>query len=182
MDLVHEQIVRYEEDLLETEPSIYEPEYDDYMDSIWTAMCLYDWVNEESEEALLEKYSIRPGELRTKLTTVDWLLYSAIELSRIQKYQGAMQEMMRLRIRLEYGVKEELLALLKLKGIGRVYARKLFHNGIKDIGDVKRSDYGVLAHLIGKARAAAIKKEVGEDVTEIQIPKKTGQMGLGDFA
>ncbi len=49
-----------------------------------------------------------------------------------------LKEIMKMRIRIKKGAKEELLPLLKLKNIGRVRARKMFNNGVKDIGGVKK--------------------------------------------
>jgi len=71
---------------------------------------------------------------------------------------------------------------LKLKGIGRVRARKLYNNSIKDISDVKKADFTSLSQLIGKSVAAEIKEEVGEKVPiEIKTNKRKGQMSLKKF-
>jgi helicase len=58
------------------------------------------------------------------------------------------------RFRLNHGIKEELISLVRLKGIGRVRARKLFRNNIRDIGDIKKADVTVLAQLVGKGNCA----------------------------
>ena len=54
----------------------------------------------------------------------------------------------------------ELLALLKLKGIGRVRARKMFNNKIKDIGDVKKADVKILKGILGEKIALDVKEQV----------------------
>ena len=71
---------------------------------------------------------------------------------------------------------------MRFSGIGRVRARKLFNNGIKDIGDVKRCDIGTLTALLGKALEADIKKQVGQELpTPIPETKRKGQMGLSKY-
>ncbi|MGM5488518.1 MAG: helicase-related protein [Nanobdellota archaeon] len=177
MDEIQELLVRHEDTLLVNEPSMYEPEYEEFLDALKTSSCLHDWIEETSEEDLLEKYTIRPGELKVKIETCDWLLYAAGELSRIQEYKDIMRSIMKLRIRLQNGVKEELLTLLKLKGIGRVKARRLFSNGVRDIQGVKNAQGSALAKIIGRKTAESVKKQVGQ---EMKI-KKMGQINLTDF-
>jgi len=68
------------------------------------------------------------------------------------------------RFRLKHGVKEELLPLLRFEGIGRIRARKLFNNKIKDVRGVKQASIATLSHLLGKKLAQNMKKQVGEKV------------------
>jgi len=179
---VQSELLKYTGHLLKLEPNIYDSEFDDYLDGVKTALMLQEWIDEKDEDYLLEKYNVRPGELRVKIETGDWLLYAVEELARILKMQKVINEITKLRLRLKYGTKEELLVLLKLKGIGRVRARKLYNNSIKDISDVKKADFTSLSQLIGKAVAAEIKEEVGEKVPiEIKTNKRKGQMSLKKF-
>lgn len=178
---VQEQLAKYEDFLLTEEPSMYEPEYEDFLYSIKTALMFNDWVNEKDEEFLLEEYNIRPGELKIKLDNADWLLYASEEICRILHYQSLIREITKLRLRIKYGVKEELLPLLKLEQIGRVRARKLFRNKIKDIKDVKKSDLSKLVQILGEKVALNIKKQVGEETKEIPKGKRKGQISLVDY-
>jgi len=166
---------------LEKEPSVYDPEYDDFVNSIKTTLFFNDWIDEKDEEYLLETYTIRPGEIRTKLAIADWLLFSAEELAKILEFRLMLPEIRKARSRLKYGVKEELLPLLRLKEVGRVRARRLFNNKIKDIGDVKKVDFSTLAQLIGRKTAAKVKKQVGEDVPEVKENKRKGQISIKDY-
>ena len=180
MDDIHEKLVSHEGNMLQNEPSMYEPEYEDYLNSVKTALCIHEWTEEVSEEHLMNKYNIRPGELRAKNETVDWLLYATSELCRIQHFSEIRKEIQKLRLRNKYGVKEELLALLKFKGIGRVYSRRLYSNGIKDVGDVKSTAINTLASIVGKSRAISLKEQVGEDTKGVVV-KKHGQITLEDW-
>ena len=134
-----------------------------------------------SEDILLEKLGIRPGEIRYKIENADWLLYAAFELSSLLGYKEISRELQRLRIRVKHGIKEELLTFMKLKGIGRIRSRKLFSNGIKDMGDLKRIDSASLGLLLGKKLAADVKAQLGEKIISVPNGKRKGQLGLGKF-
>jgi helicase len=175
---IEEELVKYHNLLLEKEPSMYEPEYEDFVNSIKTALMLNEWINEKTEEYLLEEYNARPGELRSKLSIADWLLYASEEISRILHFQSLNKEIVKLRLRLKHGVREELLPLIKIKGVGRVRARKLYYNRIKDVGDVKNSDLMKLTQILGKQVALSVKKQVGQEPKEVAKGKRKGQISL----
>ncbi|MEM2916340.1 MAG: helicase-related protein [Candidatus Woesearchaeota archaeon] len=167
-DEIQEQLALYSKYFLLPEPSMFEPEYEDWLHGFKTGLMLQDWIEEKDEEYLLERYDIRPGETRAKLTTGDWLLYALGEIARIRQQMGLIKEIQKMRFRLRYGVKEELLPLLRLEGIGRVRARMLFRAGIKDLGDVRKAELGRLENILGKKIALSIKKQVGESVPEVE--------------
>ena len=180
-DKIQEELVKYYDLLLEKEPSMYEPEYEDFVNSIKTALMLNEWINEKNEEYLLENFNARPGELKSKMSIADWLLYASEEISRILNYQHLKKEIVKLRLRLRNGVKEELLPLIKIQGIGRVRARKLFFNKIKDVGDVKRADTTKLAQILGNNIALSVKKQVGQEIKQVPESKRRGQVSLGHY-
>jgi helicase len=181
---IEENLVALHEHILESEPSMYEPEYEDFLKSIKTALFLQSWIDEKDEESILEEFNVRPGELRVKIEISDWLLYAAEELCRLLKLKELISEVIKLRLRLKYGVKEELLPLLRLQNIGRVRARALFKNRIKTIADVKKADVMKLVQILGKKVAIDIKKQVGEDIDKEKVPerKRKGQISLKDWA
>jgi len=179
---IQSDLLKYEDCLLNLEPSIYESEFDEYLNGIKTALMLQDWIDEKDEEYILEKYSVRPGELRVKIGNADWLLYGADEIARLLKLQKVISEIKKTRFRLKHGAKEELISLLKIKNIGRVRARKMFNNGIKTIGDVKKADVMKLIQLIGRNTTIKVKEEVGEKIDlAIQPGKRKGQLSLSKF-
>ena len=167
-DEIQENLAKHTSSLLLPEPSMFEPEFDEWLNGFKTALMLQEWIEEKDEEYLLEHYDIRPGETRAKLNTGDWLLYALGEIAHIRQHIELVKDVRKIRYRLRYGVKEELLPLLRLEGIGRVRARVLFRNDVKDLGDVKRKELGKLEQLLGKKLAASIKKQVGEKVAEIE--------------
>ncbi len=180
-----EKIVEYDNIILSNEPSLYDPEYEDFLNSIKTALMFYDWIEEKEEEYLLEKYDIRPGELRVKLEIADWLLYSSYEIARILQLKPLLKELIKTRLRIKHGAKEELLPLLKLRNIGRVRARRLYNNKVRTIADVKSANIMTLTQLLGKRIAIDIKQQVGQDYAESKIKvkprKRKGQISLADY-
>ena len=185
VEAVDEKIVLEEDNLLCLIPDAYSDEFDDFTDSIKTALVLEKWINEVSEEQLLEDWNLTPGELNAKLDRGDWLLYSSYELSKLQNFRAIGREILKLRERMKHGIKEELLPLVKLKGIGRVRARKMFANRIRDLGDIKSVDVSILGALIGDKVALDVKRQVGQDLSEDKIKvkpnKRKGQISLNDF-
>ena len=178
---VQEALLEFSDFLLENEPSMYEPEYEDFLNSIKAALMFDAWVSEQDEEFLLEEYNIRPGELRSKLDIADWLLYATEEISKIMHYQSLIKEIVKLRLRLRYGVKEELLPLVRLENIGRVRARLLFRNRLRDIKDLKGTDLSTLTQILGEKVALGIKRQLGQEQLEVPENKRKGQISLRDW-
>jgi len=180
-DKIQEAMLEFSDFILEAEPSMYEPEYEEFLNSVKTALMFNNWISEQGEEFLLEEYNVRPGELRAKLDRADWLLYATEELCKILHFQSLIKEIVKLRLRLKYGVKEELLPLVRLENIGRVRARILFRNRLKDIKDVKNVDLSTLTQLLGEKTALSIKKQLGQEQLEVPENKRKGQISLKDW-
>lgn len=180
-DWMQEELAKKYGQLLETEPEVYDLNYEDYMNSIKTALFFEAWIDEQDEDFLLEKYDIKPGEIYAKLEIADWLLYSAAELAKLLGLQSLLKEISKLRVRVKYGAKEELLPLLRLKGIGRKRARKLYNNRIKDLGDLKKSSLGILSELVGEKTAVLIKEQLENPEKPIPGSKRSGQLSLPRF-
>ncbi len=169
--------------ILEDEPTQFESEYEDFISSLKTGLLLQDWIDEKSEDELLLKYDVRPGELNTKILNSDWLLYASEEICRIMKKQSLLKEISKTRFRLKKGIKEELIPLLGLKKIGRMRARKLFENKLRNLGDLKKIDINTIAQLVGKNLAINIKEQLGQPNEKVTIKpnKRKGQISLTDW-
>jgi helicase len=88
-------------------------------------------------------------------------LYSTSELSRLTKRDKIIPKVETLRKRLKYGVKLELLPLVRVKNIGRVRARKLYNAGIINIEGIKKADPKKLSYLIGEKTTEKICEQLG---------------------
>ncbi|HLC20422.1 MAG TPA: hypothetical protein VJK72_05855 [Candidatus Nanoarchaeia archaeon] len=161
---VQESLLAHSHELLQLEPNLYDSSYDEFLESVKTALFFSEWIEEKSEEQLLETYSIRPGEIQSKVNAADWLLYSVGELLPYIRSHHMMSTVKKLRMRVQYGAKEELLTLLRFRGIGRVRARRLYKNALKDVGDLRKVQMTELARIIGKATAESVKNQLGEAI------------------
>lgn len=161
-DLIMNELAKREQKLMTNMPKEWDLEYEDFVDSVKTALAFEDWLDEYGEEMLYRKYSVTPGELHSKREIADWLLYGIEELSKILNKTEAVSTIRKLRIRVHYGIREELLQLVRLKGIGRVRARKLYSKGYKTVADLRKANPRDLALLLGIATAENILKQISD--------------------
>ncbi len=135
---------------------------EDVLSELKTASVLMQWILESHEDKITGHFGIGPGDLRTLVDLADWLLYSSGELSKVFGLRGEMKAVSNLRARVSYGVKEELLPLVSLRGIGRVRARNLFNAGFQGLADIRRAGAEELSSVpaMGSAIALDIKKQV----------------------
>jgi len=168
-------------------------EYEFYLSELKTACALEEWIEEVGEEEILEKYNMGPGDLRNKVEIAEWLLYSMRELANIFNREAypALNDLV---VRLRYGVRKELLDLVRLRGVGRVRARMLFNSGFRTIDDLRNADLHAIARVprIGEALARSIKAQIETNTKPgLTIPSKEsraqkeispeGQRKLTDF-
>ncbi len=138
------------------EKTLFEPEA---IEKFFSAMMLEQWINEKHESELFTNYGLAPGLLFGKTQIIEWLSYATIELSKVMGLEKHLINSQKLGRRAKYGVKEELLMLVELKGIGRVRARKLFSAGIKKPSEAKANIAKVEA-ILGKKVADSIKAQL----------------------
>jgi helicase len=143
-------------------------DYEESLGEVKTAMILEAWINEVSENDLLERYNVQPGDRYSAVTNGEWLLYSAHELAQILGMTEPRRHLIELRNRVKHGVSKKLLPLVRLKGIGRVRAQVLYNSGFTTISKLKRADLRQLTALplIGPRLAKTIKEQVGGVVDE----------------
>ncbi len=142
-------------------PNPWDLEWEDFLRSIKMAAIFEAWIEEVGEDVLLEKWQITPGELRARLELADWLLYSATELGLLLGQFEFIKAIRKLRIRMQYGIKTELLPLVRLRGVGRVRARLLFNAGFKRLADLRKVPIESLIRIVGPKLAADIKEQLG---------------------
>ncbi len=177
-DDIQEEWIKYEPYLMTNEPSIFEPEYDDYLNSVKTSFMLNEWIEEKDDDYLMTNYDVGPGETRVKLQTANWLLYALYEIARIQQKQNILKDIIKLKFRLKYGAREELLPLLRLKSIGRIRARKLFRANFKKLADLRKAKPEFLTQIIGSKKIALdILDQVG-----VKVEKNNNKGQLSDFS
>ena len=134
-----------------------------FLERFMTAKLLESWICELSEETILELYKVAPGILHQKMQIAEWLAYSAAELSGITGLKGSEREMSKLETRIKHGVKEELIPLVSVHGIGRARARKLVSAGYRKPGDIKKASLEQLKPILGEKTAEKIKSELEKE-------------------
>jgi helicase len=126
-------------------------------------MVLKAWIEETSEDEIIEKFRTQPGDLYRAIENAKWLLYAVHELATLFGNKEVLPLALELKERVEKGVKRELLPIVKLEGIGRVRGRILYNAGYKTIGDLKTAEIEDLMTLplIGPRLAKKIKEQIG---------------------
>ena len=154
-------LMQMEADLM-LPPPVEHTELEFYLWDLKTALMLMDWVEETPEEHLIKRYSTTPGDIRAKVETAGWILYSMSELSELLS-PNTTKMIAELEIRIANGVKKELLPLLEIDSIGRVRARSLFNAGFtsqSSIRDAKPSELNEIPGIGSKlAEKLARKKD-----------------------
>jgi helicase len=160
IEMVNDLINREEKSLLTAPPNPWEIEYDDYVRAVKTAAFFEDWMDEAGEDAILERFRVTPGEITVRLNNADWLIYSMQELGLLMGHKEILRDLRRLRLRVKHGIREELMPLVKLRGIGRVRARKLFGSGLRTLNDLRKVPEPSLERVIGAKVARKIKEQL----------------------
>jgi len=154
-----------------------------------TAFLLIDWMEEVHMDTLEEKYQVGPGDVRTRLDNGQWMLHAFQELARGMRPDW-VRPLQDLGLRLQHGVKEQLLPLVRLRGVGRIRARTLWGAGFHAPADLKGVPVSRLSALpgIGDKLALDLKLQVGDAKDEeapqpkAEPPKKgKGQASVMDF-
>jgi helicase len=172
-ETIAEELEKNREFLLAKVPTEWDDGYEEFMKTFKTALLLQTWMNESGEDYIFEAFKMAPGELRSRLEIADWIIYSSQELGMITNKGEIVIELKKLRTRLKYGVKEELLPLVKLKGIGRARARKLYDNGIKSFSSLQKAPKEKIVSLLGEKVAKSIMDSDKEKL-------KSGEEKTGD--
>ncbi|MBP9853443.1 MAG: DEAD/DEAH box helicase [Candidatus Omnitrophica bacterium] len=133
-----------------------------YMATVKTTWMLNQWIEEDREDVICDKFNIGPGDIYRHVESTQWLLYAATTIADLDRKKSLTFKLENLRLRVRYGIKEELLELIQLKGIGRIRARHLIENGITNLKSLQFIPSEQLAALpsIGIALAKDIKLQL----------------------
>ncbi len=127
-----------------------------------TTMLLSYWIEEEREEIICDEFGIGPGDVYRHIEAAQWLIHASLVFADLWNYKNLTFQLAKLQRRIQYGIKDELLELTQLKGIGRIRARQLFNKGFKKISDLKFTTADQLAQIphIGKTLALNILEQI----------------------
>ena len=126
-----------------------------------SVLALNFWIDERSELQTSEILGVEAGDMHRMVETADWLLYCLREIAAELGRRDLVEDIYMLRQRMKYGVRKELLELVRIRGIGRIRARSLYKNKIRDAADLHKIPLDRLAGIskIGPALARSIKSQ-----------------------
>ncbi|RLG07154.1 MAG: hypothetical protein DRN59_01730, partial [Thaumarchaeota archaeon] len=123
--------------------------YEEYMDAVRIALVLEAWINEVPEAEIYDRFGVQPGDLVVLRETASWIAYAASQIAKIAGYREFVRPYDVLSERIRHGVKEELLPLVRLRGVGRVRARALYQAGYTSIEKLKAASPEELMRIPG---------------------------------
>lgn len=156
-------------------------EEEEYYRGVKAAMILSDWQNEISDTMIAERYGIGAGDVYAMIEGVNWLLHATVQLARIFKpaFYPSVREC---EICVKNGIKRELLPLIRLRGVGRVRARRLFDRGITDPDAIRRAGREEITKILGKGVSDQIFAQLEgttQPVRELDPVTKTASVKSG---
>ena len=181
IDWIEEYLDERRDSLLVDAPSDL-AQYELYLSEIKTARLVDDWLGEVHENDIADVFGVGPGDIRNKMDMAEWLVHATARLSEIFN-KDATVDLAELRTRIRYGIRPELLNLVKLRGIGRVRARALHDRGYRSIEDLRTTSYDRLKQIpgIGEAVARSIKNQLGQSERGMPELVEDAQTSLKDY-
>lgn len=161
-------LVDLDEDLWLTVP---EDGEEGFFRGLKTTMLLRDWANELSDTVICERYSVGPGDIYSMVESVNWLLHATSRLTPMFA-PSFYQQVRELEYCMKYGVKRELLPLVKIRNIGRVRARRLFNSGISSPENLQAAGFDRVSQILGRGVAdqlfSAVKRQSDKNSGDVK--------------
>ncbi len=129
--------------------------YYDWLRAFKLGKILNAWIEELPEDKILETFKIGAGDLRNIVETAEWLLYAYSRICEVKHFKKHSIELAKLAVRVKHGVKEELIDLVRVKGVGRVRARSLFSAGIRSVIELAKANPERISSLPGFGKSTA---------------------------
>ena len=143
-----------------------------YFRAIKTAMLLSDWTDEMPDAKICERYSVGPGDIYGMVESINWLLHASAELARMFA-SGFYPDIRECETCMKNGIRRELLPLIRLRGIGRVRARRLFNHGMTTPDEIKKHTPEEITRILGQGISerifAQIEREEKREGKEARI-------------
>ena len=162
--------------------------FEEFLGEIKTATVMKSWIEEITEERLIQQFNVQPGDLYRIIENAKWLLHATDELAGLFGDKALLPLTSELVERVSKGIKKELLPLTRLEGVGRVRGRIMFDAGFQNIDELRLASIEQLTNLptFGPRLAKKIKEQVGGYVKKDEWEKlgseqEFKQKALGDF-
>ncbi|WP_338740237.1 ATP-dependent DNA helicase [Haloplanus salilacus] len=128
--------------------------FEEWLSALKTAKLLEDWASEVDEDRITERYGVGPGDVRGKVDTAEWLLGAAEQLA-VELDLDCVAAVNEAKRRVADGVREELLDLTGVRGIGRKRARRLYEAGVESRADLREAEKSVVLGALRGREATA---------------------------
>ena len=167
------------------EAESYDKRVEAYFRALKTAMLLADWTDEMTDAKICERYSVGPGDIYGMVESINWLLHASSELARMFA-SGFYPQIRECETCMKNGIRRELLPLIRLRGIGRVRARRLFNHGMTSPDEIKKHPMEDVTRILGQGIAEQIfaqfeKKERKTETDTTKTDANHGQSTLFHF-
>ncbi|HXX95866.1 MAG TPA: helix-hairpin-helix domain-containing protein, partial [Candidatus Bathyarchaeia archaeon] len=128
-------------------------------------LALYAWIHETSDKTLSDRLAVEPGDMHRMIEIADWLTHSLYDVTKLLRRRDLLGELHNLQIRIRYGIREELIPLVRLQDIGRARARVLYDAGIVDASKVTETPEAKLSSIpkIGPTLAKRLKEQLKKE-------------------
>jgi helicase len=141
-----------------------------FLATLKTAALLEMWIAEKPILEITQRFNLGAGDLRSKVEDAEWLLFGMGRLA-VRFRRDLAHPIDELSLRIRYGVRDELLDLVRLRGIGRVRGRALFAAGYADREALAPASPERLASILkSRALAEAVLKQIHHPTSRTAVP------------
>ena len=112
---------------------------------------MIQWIKETSLKEIEEMQRVQEGDLYWYQQRMDTYFVWMAAIAKFEKSKW-FSDIQRLRKRVKYGVKAELLELTGVKQVGRVRARRLYNHDIKTVSQLAATNSDVVAKILGNKK------------------------------
>ncbi len=141
-----------------------------FLATLKTAALLEMWIDERPIVEITQRFNLGAGDLRSKVEDADWLLFGMGRLA-VRFRRDLARAVDELSLRVRYGVRTELLDLVRLRGIGRVRGRALFAAGFPDREALLSAAPDRIATVLkSRALADAVLRQIRHPSSRTEVP------------
>ena len=186
----HEKELVKFEDLIKSKQIDYLETSIDVIEPVKIADIIRMWINESKEAAIAEFWSIGEGDVHSIVEQSKRVMSAIYDIGMLYNNEHIIKLAQVLRVRINKGIKTELIGLTKVKGIGRARARLLYTVGIttpQEYEEINKADpEKIRAILYPKKAKVSDTVPTTEPANVITAPIKSstlpnGQKSFADY-
>lgn len=185
-EMINDYVMSHHESFIEVPDPFKTTDYEWFLSEVKTAMMLLKWAEEMSLDDITKRFQIGEGDVHAITELAEWLMHATSRLANYLKIDSKL--IVEMERRIHYGASPELMELVKIPGVGRVRARKLYKNGFKTTDQLRKVEPKSLEKLVGTKTARNILKALGvnletdsNDYLDNATSNQGRQKTFGDF-